>query len=144
MNDQEIRFYPQLDSGLTTAATDTPRMEPATCTEAETFVLQVLDDTMEPEFNKGCIIVIDPTGLATDGSYVLARQPVANKSAAETDSVDDYVFRQLSGDAANGYTLQSLNPRYADTPPTSVVLSDIVGVIVQRAGVRRRYHKRYD
>ena len=23
-------------------------------------------------------------------------------------------------------------------------LSDIVGVIVQRAGVRRRYHKRYD
>ncbi|MBX2881446.1 MAG: S24 family peptidase [Granulosicoccus sp.] len=119
-------------------------MEPATCTEAETFVLQVLDDTMEPEFNKGCIIVIDPTGLATDGSYVLARQPVANKSAAETDSVDDYVFRQLSGDAANGYTLQSLNPRYADTPPTSVVLSDIVGVIVQRAGVRRRYHKRYD
>ena len=32
------------------------------CSENEPYALQVIDDSMEPEFAKGCVIVIDPTG----------------------------------------------------------------------------------
>ncbi len=111
--------------------------EPSTCIEAEPYALRVLDDSMEPEFKRGCIIVIDPTGHARDGSYVLARE---FSTVARTDT-DGYVFRQLRGDAETGWFLQPLNLAY---PAASTDLNDIAGVIVQRAGVRRRYHKRYD
>jgi len=72
MHESKIHF-------LKKPADENPRLEPSTCTEAETFVLQVLDDSMEPEFAKHCMIVIDPTGHARDGSYVLAR-PGTNRS----------------------------------------------------------------
>ena len=108
---------------------------PTTCIEAEPFALQVIDDSMAPEFAPGCIIVIDPTGLATDGAFVLA----------EVDG--EYVFRQLRR-TEEGDRLVALNDSYPviplagrsrqRSPPASVR-----GVVVQRAGARRRYHKRY-
>ena len=42
------------------------------CSSAEPFALMVLGDSMEPEFVEGEVILIEPEGLATDGSYVLA------------------------------------------------------------------------
>ena len=113
-----------------------------TCTEAETFALRVLDDSMQPEFRQGCIIIIDPTGHATDGSYVLARQ-----AEGPAEELESYLFRQLrrvqhSGKEAVQWQLMPLNDEY----PAQAVASDlssIVGVIVQRAGIRRRYHKHY-
>lgn len=154
MTDQQVFFYPRqpgLSSPEPAAGTQsdtshpTTRVEPATCAEAETFVLRVLDDSMEPEFRRGCVIVIDPTGRATDGSYVLARRPVESAGqVAEEDPVGDFVFRQLVRQGENEWLLNVLNPKYKSEAPVSVSLSDIVGVIVQRAGVRRRYHKRYD
>jgi len=127
----KIQFHSQ-------AATQ-PDAEPSTCIEAEPFALRVLDDSMEPEFRKGCIIVIDPTGHARDGSYVLAREAVTgNQERAETDG---YLFRQLRGSRESGWQLQPLNTAY---PIGQTELAAIAGVIVQRAGVRRRYHKRYD
>lgn len=124
---------------------DIRRLEPSTCTEAETFVLQVLDDSMEPEFRKHCMIVIDPTGLATDGSYVLARC-ADNQNSDDTpagDSVEQYHFRQLRKHDSEQWQLCSLNSAYPSVS-TPADFSEIVGVIVQRAGTRRRYHKRYD
>ena len=47
--------------------------ESSACGEAEAFALMVLGDSMEPEFVEGEIIIIEPEGLATDGSYVLAQ-----------------------------------------------------------------------
>jgi len=133
---------------------DVQRLEPSTCTEAETFVLQVLDDSMEPEFAKHCMIVIDPTGHARDGSYVLARRPpdseiqpaTANSAntndASEQAQVEQFHFRQLRQAADETWQLCSLNSAYPSaTTPSD--FSEIVGVIVQRAGTRRRYHKRY-
>ena len=100
------------------------------CAEAALFSLQVLDDSMEPEFPRGCVIVIDPTALATDGSYVLA------------DDDEGYLFRQLRrGD--EDWSLTALNGRYPATPLPSG-LNAVRGVIVQRSGTRRSMHKRYD
>ncbi len=113
-----------------------------TCVEAETFALRVLDDSMQPEFRQGCIIIIDPTGRATDGSYVLAKQ-----AGGSTDDPESYLFRQLQRVAqkANGEVNWQLAPLNNDYPVMDIQtdLSSIVGVIVQRAGVRRRYHKHY-
>ena len=131
------------------------RLEPSTCTEAETFVLQVLDDSMEPEFKQRCMIVIDPTGHAKNGSYVFARKldkasqsTIADNSTDisatnATETVDNYQFRQLLSGSDGSWHLCPLNDAYPSRV-TPADFSEIVGVIVQRAGTRRRYHKRYD
>lgn len=94
------------------------------------------------------MIVIDPTGRATDGSYVLAHRPLrrdnAQSQAGHTDdNVGDYVFRQLRRENGDQWSLRVLNAEYPQEP-VPVTIKDVVGVIVQRAGVRRSYHKRYD
>ena len=103
---------------------------PTTCIEAEPFALRVVDDSMEPEFAAGCVIIIDPTGVVRDGAFVLA----------EVDS--GYIFRMLRRTDA-GDRLVALN---GDYPPVTLAagLASVRGVVVQRAGARRRYHKRYD
>ncbi len=133
MKQDLLQFYPRLPgtSWESSPPGQQPRLEPATCTEAETFALQVLDDSMQPEFRRGCIIIIDPTGHARDGSYVLAR------------SGEGHVFRQLVELGDGQWQIQALNPAHTDTAPVKLP-QDIAGVIVQRAGVRRRYHKRYE
>jgi len=136
-----VQFRKPVDTPL-------PRIEPATCTEAETFALQVIDNSMEPEFRERCIIVVDPTGRATDGSYVLARQAAhTSEYTSETESSDaivqSFLFRQLRHNVSEGWSLCALNSDYPDQT-TATDLSEIVGVVVQRAGTRRSYHKRYD
>lgn len=100
------------------------------CAEAEPFALQVTDDSMQPEFAQGCVIIIDPTGIVRDGAYVFA-----------VDNRDEYIFRQLR--ITDGkYQLIALNANY---PPLEISgMERIEGVITQRAGKRRSYHKWYD
>ena len=102
----------------------------SSCSESEPFALQVIDDSMQPEFEAGCIIIIDPTGIVRDGAYVFA-----------VDNKGEYIFRQLR--IENGrYILSALNANY---PPLVISgIEQIEGVITQRAGKRRSYHKRYD
>lgn len=136
-----LKPFPSKRSATEVSAELTQRIEPSTCTEAESYVLQVLDDSMQPEFRKGCIIVIDPTGLARDRSYVLARSTALND--AELEETDGYVFRQLQQSPNGEWLLVALNPDFPiEETPTD--LNRIMGVIVQRAGTRRRYHKHYD
>ena len=105
------------------------RTEPTTCVDAEPFALRVTDDSMEPEFKAGCIIVVDPTGVIENGAYVIAEHG------------DAHIFRQLRA-VPDGYHLAPLNERYPIIALSSGV-SAIKGVVVQRAGTRRRDHKRY-
>ena len=84
---------------------------------------------MEPEFAKGCIIIVDPTGRPTDGAYVLA----------EIDN--EFTFRQLSM-TGGSLKLISPNPAYPEIPIESIA-AVVKGVVTQRAGKRRHYHKRY-
>jgi DNA polymerase V len=95
---------------------------------AEPFALRVTGDSMEPEFRDGCIIIIDPEGVISDGCYVLARHE------------DGYIFRQLiySGER---YLLKALQEGHEiiELPD----LTPVAGVIVQQAGRRRADRKHY-
>lgn len=130
---------------------DNSGVEPSTCVDAEPYALQVLDDSMAPEFWPGCIILIDPTGRATDGSYVLAKSDEANSESdaqgvvemGRDGGADPYVFRQLRRHGDGHWTLDALSENYPAIA-TDKQLHNIVGVIVQRAGKRRHQHKRYD
>lgn len=99
------------------------------CAGAESFALMVIGDSMEPEFAEGEIIIVEPEGLARDGSYVLAF------------CGDEWVFRQLVG-CDGDWQLRPLNPGY----PTLGIpdLSAIRGVVIQKAKPgRRRATKHY-
>ncbi len=99
------------------------------CSSAEPFALMVLGDSMEPEFLEGDVILIEPEGLATDGSFVLAQLD------------GEWTFRQLAKHAG-GWRLQALNPAYpvADIPD----LGAVKGVIIQKSKPgRRKASKRY-
>ena len=104
-------------------------MESRTCIEAEPYALRVSDDSMAPEFPRGCVIVIDPTGVARDGAFVLAEHQ------------DGFVFRLLRIDGGD-IRLEALGDGHAVIRPDNG-LAAIRGVVVQRAGRRRREHKRY-
>lgn len=102
------------------------------CASGEPFALMVLGDSMEPEFVEGDIILIEPEGLATDGSYVLAQ-------------VDgEWTFRQLLKAPENvGWTLAALNPAYPAIPIPGV-REVVKGVIIQKSKPgRRKATKRY-
>jgi DNA polymerase V len=100
----------------------------SSCTGKDPIALQVLGDSMEPEFMDGHIIVIEPDGVVENGSYVFAMHE------------EEYIFRQLAIED-DKYYLKPLNEKY----PTINVsgLDAIHGVITQRAGKRRKEHKSY-
>ncbi|MDI6748622.1 MAG: S24 family peptidase [Rhodocyclaceae bacterium] len=99
------------------------------CSAAEPFALMVLGDSMEPEFVEGEIIIVEPEGLATAGSFVMAWLD------------GEWIFRQLVGGPGD-WKLRPLNPKY----PTASIpdLSVIKGVIIQKSKPgRRKAAKRY-
>ncbi len=98
------------------------------CSEAEPFALMVLGDSMEPEFLDREIIVIEPEGLARDGSYVIAFHN------------EEYTFRQLVKRDA-GWALHALNPAYPDHPIAN--LDCIKGVVILKKQPGRRKSAKY-
>lgn len=117
------------------------RAQAPTCVDAEPFALRILDDSMEPELEQGCIVIVDPSAHARSGSMVLAQ------SQGEASA---YEIRLLELDDEQAL-LKPLNPAYQSLCPGAQgerphdVLARVVkGVVVQRAGARRSYHKRYD
>lgn len=103
-------------------------IEQTGCESDALFSLQVLDDSMEPEFPTGCIIVIDPSGTIKNGCFVLANPN------------DEYIFRQLLIQE-DKYFLKPMRTDYSVMEISGLDL--IKGVIVQRAGKRRKDHKHY-
>ncbi len=102
---------------------------PSACEDAEAFALMVLGDSMEPEFAEGDVVIIEPSGEAHDGSYVLAQ------------AHGEWIFRQLRR-AGDGWLLVPLNSAY----PTIALhdLSTVRGVIIQKSKPgRRKASKRY-
>ncbi len=98
------------------------------CSEAEPFALQVLGDSMAPEFEHGCIIIVDPGGVVESGCYVVAEHG------------GEYIFRQLRIEEGR-WELHALQEGHEvlEIPGPQA----IKGVVVQKAGRRRRDRKHY-
>jgi SOS-response transcriptional repressor LexA len=99
------------------------------CAGGESFALMVQGYSMAPEFLEGEIILVEPEGLAKDGSYVLAMHE------------QEWTFRQLLR-SPGGWLLHPLNPAFADAVIPD--LTPVHGVIIQKAlPGRRRASKHY-
>lgn len=98
------------------------------CANSEPFALRVMGDSMEPEFKDGHIIIIDSAAKVESGSYVLAMVD------------EEYIFRQFIQQEER-YFLRALKQGYAEIEIPGI--SAVRGVIVQRAGTRRKEHKHY-
>lgn len=98
------------------------------CAGGESFALMVMGHSMVPEFLENEIILVEPEGLAKEGSYVLAWH------------ANGWIFRQLQRTQA-GWALHALNPAFADEPIAD--LTCVRGVIVQKALPGRRRASKY-
>ena len=97
--------------------------EASNCASAEPYALMVLGDSMMPEFEQGEIIVIEPSGLVKDGSYVVA---FVN---------EEYIFRQYVKHE-EGWMLKPLNPLYENIPVADVDVVKGVVIMKKRPGKR--------
>lgn len=97
------------------------------CSYNELYPLQVLDDSMEPEFPEKCIIVIEPSEICATGAYVVA------------ETQGERWFRQYISKSATEKKLVALNQAYPD-----IELKEgeymIVGVVVQSNVGRKVKH----
>ncbi len=125
-----------MDQNKSEAVNFTPdikhELEGSSCSGTEPFALQVLDDSMEPEFKKDCIIIIDASATVTHECYVMA-------------SVENgYIFRQLLIEDEK-YFIAPLNDAYMHEK-REVAFEALEGVIVQQASSKgkRSERKRYD
>lgn len=102
----------------------------SSCASGEPYALMVLGDSMLPEFEEGEIIVIEPEGVARDGSFVIAWVN------------DEYIFRQLARHP-EGWMLKPLNVLYPNIPIDAIegVVSGVV--IMKKKPGRRRAMKEY-
>ena len=97
------------------------------CSYNELHALQVLDDSMEPEFPEKCIIVIEPSEVCASGAYVII-------------NVDgERWFRQYQKDEQGNERLVAVNSSYPDIPLVGTRFK-IEGVIVQRNIKRKIKH----
>ena len=103
-------------------------MEASSCSKAEPFALQVLGDSMQPEFMDGVVIIVDPEGVVRDGCYVVAQHN------------DEFTFRQYRFHEDRHY-LVPLNDLYKTEEIAGINV--IKGVIIQQAGKRRKDRKFY-
>lgn len=103
--------------------------EASKCAGSEPYALMVLGDSMLPEFEEGEIIVVEPSGLVRDGSYVVA---YVN---------GEYIFRQIVKHE-EGWMLKPLNPLYENIPVDGLDVARGVVIMKKKPG-RRREQKSY-
>lgn len=103
--------------------------ELSNCSSKEPFALQVLGDSMEPEFPDKCMIIIEPSDWCQSGMYVMVMVE------------DTRWFRQYLKDGA-GERLVALNKRYPEIPLEGLEWKP-EGIIMQRNIKRRVKHYKY-
>lgn len=103
--------------------------ETSNCAGSEPYALMVLGDSMLPEFEEGEIIVVEPSGLVKDGSYVVA---YVN---------DEYIFRQIVKHE-EGWMLKPLNAVYPNIPVPDIECAKGVVIMKKKPG-KRSEQKRY-
>jgi len=108
---------------------DEERRELSGCAEAEPYALRVVGDSMAPEFLDGHVVIVDPALNVQSGAYVIV------------DYAGDTTLRQMVYEDGARRCLRALNPAYATVELTGDYR--VRGVVVQRAGRRRRDRKHY-
>lgn len=98
------------------------------CSASEPFALRILDSSMAPEFEINHIVIIDPSISPKDGDFVLF------------ETSDSLIIRKI--EITESMTLKALNPSFNDISIENT--ESILGVITQRSGKRRKFHKRYN
>ena len=88
------------------------------CNAKEPFALQVLGTSMEPEFEDGAIIIIDPAYPARTGAYIVA------------DYAGETTFRQYVEHEGKRF-LRPLNEAYPTVEITDTIT--LRGVVVQQS-----------
>lgn len=112
----------------TTTGGSQEHAEIKSCAEAEPYALRVIGDSMAPEFLEGCILIVDPAMPPQHGAYVII------------DYRGETTFRQFIVENGRKF-LKALNEAY---PVMELVENySVRGVVVQRAGRRRKDHKHY-
>ena len=99
------------------------------CAELEPYALRVMGDSMAPEFWDGCIIIVEPRLSVQNGQY------------AVVDYAGETTFRQYVEESGRRF-LKPLNDAYEAVEINGQFA--VRGVVVQRAGTRRKHHKHYD
>lgn len=113
---QEVNFSPDPEMN--------PELMASSCSGGEPIALQVVDDSMEPEFKKDCIIIIDRNAMIENECYVLA-------------SIENgFIFRQLLIDDGK-YYIQPLNEAYMHEK-REVTFEQLEGKIVQQSSPKGR------
>jgi len=113
---------------VTVDSAEGEQREIRSCAEAEPYALRVIGDSMAPEFLDGHIIIVDPAMPPAHGAYVVV------------DYGGETSFRQFWEEGGCKY-LKPLNAAYP-----AIELKGhyaVRGVVVQRAGRRRKDHKHY-
>ncbi len=101
------------------------------CSYNELYALQVLDDSMEPEFPEKSIIVIEPSQVCASGAYVVITVG------------EERWFRQFITDRDCNNKLVALKPSYPEIDLNGTDYM-IEGVIVQRnIGREIKHYKPY-
>lgn len=103
-------------------------MDQGGCGDHEPYALQVLGTSMEPEFDDGAIVIVDPGGVIGNGAYVVAKH------------AGEFIFRQLVIEQGRQF-LKPLNDAYEVVEIAST--EAVVGVVIQKAGTRRHHRKHY-
>jgi len=94
----------------------------SSCSSREPFALQVLGNSMEPEFKDGAIVVVDPNVPLHHGAYVII------------DYKEETTFRQFIVRDEKHY-LVALNDNYPEELITEEY--NIRGIITQQARSRK-------
>ncbi len=103
--------------------------ELSSCSSKEPFALQVLGDSMEPEFPDKCMIIIEPSDWCQSGMYVMVMVE------------DTRWFRQYIKDE-KGERLVALNDLYPEIPLQALEWKT-EGIIMQCNIKRKVKHYRY-
>ncbi len=89
------------------------------CSYNELYPLQVLDDSMEPEFPEKCIVIIEPSQVCASGAFVVITVG------------EERWFRQFITDRDSNSKLVALKPGYPEIDLNGTEYQ-IEGIIVQR------------
>lgn len=101
---------------------------PTQCTDAESYALRVIGDDFAPQLPDGCVVIVDPGITPRSGQYVVAE-------------IDDGVSLGVAVEQSGNWKLHT---RGIACTGVELQPEQIRGVVVQRAGRRRRDHLRFD